>query len=736
LAQRTLTPGNSSDETYWYLDASDMDSNPDAVRIDNPYNGTVTALRTGKIVLVAAAVKDATAGEAQDSEIKDAVIIEVVGSSAEVVSTEMTSSKTIKVVFGKAIKESTVINTNGTLTSNIQVSRLIDSKGETAKDPGMLNGTLSSNGKTLTITASNYFQGDYGVTFYSSILTADGISLYKDYFELSYTTGITYEDTDNNDADTEDNTDSNGQVIDTELPKIASADIDDSGYINIITFTEKMDFSDFTVSDAATLSSSVSAQTATINYLNNKANYTFSSDGKSIYINLAAIDSDDYNKTFAVMLSGLTDTSGNYLTNNSVVVNLRTYTAARAQARPLSVMRSSYDTVTATFDRSIKKAGYAYINGNYCSGEVNSDNPKQVNYTISSYIAALTGIQKVSIGFWDSYNVVSTDTYANSMYDFQVDFTIEKIRPILISYSFNQDLNILTLTYSEKVNLQSKQGTIIYKMDNSNQYSNYTGYISYTEASTVDNVIEISLTNLTLFGDYTFTVSEGFILDAYKNQCFSNTMTISKTSGGGTVNQLAEPYSIQQATANHSLVYVYFADKLDTTTALNAGNYNISSAVIQEVDLISNTSDGAVVRLTIEKGSVTTTGERTVTISGIKGYNGSASEMADYSTKITLTENVVPQLLTVKYNATTKNTIELTFTEAVKGNMTVTIQERSTGSIVGCTVTVSGNKVILTLSSIPADGTYVRIYVLNNSITDLSGNESTIDPELNAFINY
>jgi hypothetical protein len=76
---RDITPSNSSDKTYWSLDASDEEANPHAVRIDDSSSGTVTALRRGKIVLVATAAKEATAKEAAKSYVKDAIIIEVVG---------------------------------------------------------------------------------------------------------------------------------------------------------------------------------------------------------------------------------------------------------------------------------------------------------------------------------------------------------------------------------------------------------------------------------------------------------------------------------------------------------------------------------------------------------------------------------------------------------------------------------------------------------------------------------
>jgi hypothetical protein len=110
--------------------------------------------------------------------------------------------------------------------------------------------------------------------------------------------------------------------------------------------------------------------------------------------------------------------------------------------------------------------------------------------------------------------------------------------------------------------------------------------------------------------------------------------------------------------------------------------------------------------------------------------------MEGYSAQIKLIENDDPELKNIKYDATSKNTIVLTFSEQIQGSMSVTVQERSTGYSIVNTVTVSGDTVIITLGRIPDDGTYLQIYVHYNGITDLNGNESTISPVLSAFVNY
>ncbi|HKL98880.1 MAG TPA: Ig-like domain-containing protein [Mobilitalea sp.] len=735
---RTLTPDNSSDMTYWSLDASVNMANPDAVRIDNSSNGTVTALRRGKIRLVATAVKASFDEEEMESYVKDAIIIEVIGSSAEVASAKILNAKTIKVEFGTAVRESTVINSSGNLSSNIMVTKLDDSSGITAKDPGTLTASLSGNLMTLTITASNYFQGSYGITFSDKILTSSGIALYEDYFKLDYSDGSSYDDYDdiNYDDTYYDDTYYDDTVIDTGAPRVASTVLDDNGMTTLITFSEKMDFSKFEIVDAKIVSSSNTVQASTINFLKSKSRYSFGSDGKTILINMSGISSEDYDKAFAVTISGATDTSGNKLDKDNFTVVIRTETTSREQARPISVVRSAYNTITATFSRSIRTPGYATINnGGYYYGEVDPDNNKQVDYKISDYDATLSGTQSVSIGHWDSYNVIAGDTYANQLYRFTVFFMTEKVKPVLISYDFNPELSILTLKYSENVSMFSPSGYFNYTMD-SYQRDNNRGILNYSEASTVDNVVEITLKNLTLFGDYTFVLPEGFVLDDYHNQSNSSSITIYNVNNMEGANKLAEPYSIYQSDVNHSLIYVKFADRLDVTTALDISNYYISSATIEDIKLINNTSDGATIQITLTKGSITSTGDRKISISNIKGYNGSASEMAAYTPQINLKENIDPFLKNIIYDSELKNVIILTFSEPIKGDMSVTVQERTTGYFIGSTVTVSGDKVTITLGNIPSDGTYLQIIVHNNNITDLNGNESKIDPVLSAFVNY
>src|SRR5690606_20304809 len=110
-------------------------------------------------------------------------------------------------------------------------------------------------------------------------------------------------------------------------------------------------------------SGSKTCDPATLNTLNNKLNYIPSEDQTSLTINMSNIAPTDYDKAFSIVISGIKDLAGNMPTNYTLTTVLRTDTTPKPQARPLSVIRTSYNTVTATFNRAIRIPGWATING-------------------------------------------------------------------------------------------------------------------------------------------------------------------------------------------------------------------------------------------------------------------------------------------------------------------------------------------------------------------------------------
>ncbi|MDD3172261.1 MAG: hypothetical protein PHF63_01105 [Herbinix sp.] len=692
--ETVLAPENSTDANYWYIDSGDTD----CIRIDDASKGTITGIKAGKVVLRVKAVKTSTKEAAALSDIDAAVIIEVVAPTAGVKSADIVSSNQISVVFDSPVQQSTVINTNNTLSSNITVSMCKNTKNVLADDPGTLTASLSTDMKTLTITSANAFDGIYGINFTNSIMSTSGIALAEYYKQMTYT--------------------------DTIAPYISAVTMDDTGLIATINFSEALDFSTFKVSGATLVTTGVTADATTISKLNNANNYVISTDKKSVTINLSNIVVSDYGKIFTVVISGIKDLSGNSPSSAYLMATLRTDTSPRPQAKYLYMTRTSYNTITATFDRAIKTGGWIQISGGTTiNGVVDVANNKKVNYTISDAEAQYTGVKQVSICNWNSYNVISTDTSASSMYTYSLDFTTEKVNPYC-TYAFDASTGILTLTYNESVNITTVGGTFSSIFTSTSDDIRPGTNITYTNVSHTDgnNIIKLKLSNMSLIGNYTFTLEAGFVKDYFKNFSLSYTITIGNSSG--TSAELPAPYMITQSTTDLNEIDLYFANKLDTVSAQTASNYTITGVTILKAELVSNSSDGAIVKLTVADNSIEVTVGRPITVTGVKGYNNSYTAITSYQTTIELKENKKPYYISTTFDTTTKNGIKLLFSEQVTGSLVVKVTQTIYGITTDCTnvVTINSNYAYISLVPVPTNGAYLKVEIISNGIKDLSGN--------------
>ena len=706
---RDIVPSNSSDKTFWSIGGGDEG----CLRIDNNSNGIVTALKPGKVILVATAVKELSQAHADRSFVNDAIIIEVVGPSAKVNSARIADSTVIKVEFDSPVVQNTVIDNNGKLTDNVQITLKPNSKGVLAGDPGELKASLSADGKTLTITSTKQFTGEYGINLSSGIKTTNGANIDPYYTEMTYT--------------------------DTMPPTIQGVTLDDTGKIVTITFNEVIDFTDFKASNAAVLptqGTNTSVEQSTLAILNNRMNYTISEDKRSLEINLSKIAPNDLGKTFSVVLSGIKDMAGNYPANYSLTAYLYTDITPKPQARPLKIERTAYDTITATFDRSIELPGWGMVNNIYVNGVVDDKDRRKVNYTLTGTTTELTGNVVVSIGYWQAYNVIETDTYSNQMSNFNVNFDFDKSSPVLMKYEFDPNTSILKLTYNKDVDLRYDTGifnTVLYTTtDDILSGTN----IAYTKViGSESNVIELKLTNMTLIGTYTFTMEKGFVIDKFNNESLERPMSISNF--GGSSSELSGPYAITQSTTNPSHIFLEFANKLDVASAETLSNYYIAGVNLVEAKVIRNTDEGATVRLTVAESSIDVTLERPITVKGVKGYNASYAPISEYKTTILLKDNKKPVFMSTAFDRTGLTTVHLNFNEEVQGTLSIRVTQKGTMErVIGATVAYEGNSVVIILDSIPDNNSYLIIEILDGVVTDLSGNEGNLDKLIYVPVSY
>lgn len=704
-----IVPAGSSYITYWSIGGGDAS----CIRIDDTASGKVTALKPGKVILKATSAKSTKADDLKKSIINDAIIIEVKTPTATVNSAEIIGSTEIRVVFDSPVDASTIIGANGNLLSNIEITLRKNTKGVLAKDPGVLKASLSADSRVLTITSQNMFDGEYGINFTSAIKTTGGVAIEEYYKQITF--------------------------VDTLGPTIKGVTLDDSGVIATIEFSEAVDFTNLKVSNAAIVNSG-SADPVTINKLNNRLNYIASTDKKSLTINLSGIAAVDYNKIFMVTFSGIKDLAGNMPPTYTLTTTLYTDTTPKPQARPIMATRTSYNVITVTFDKAIQSPGFIMINsGNMILGVVDSKENRKVNYTMSDNEALLSGIQPVSLISWSGYNVSPTDTLASQMYKLPgVDFTADKTNPFLLSYEFDTETSILTLTYNENVTLTATSG-IFSSTLKTNTDEIYSGTnITYTKMESTDNrVVKLLLGNLTRLGNYTFAIEQGFVVDNFRNYSLRRDNIVISNTGGSTA-ELPGPYAITQSSTNLSQIQLEFVNMIDVASATNVANYSIPGVTIVSAAVTNNNkTSGATVLLTVAEGSIDITLERPITIKGIMGFNGSFSAMETFPPQmIELKDNKKPYLIgNPEYNKSA-NVIKFNFSEAMKGSMAVRVTQMGTYPIeLPNTIALSGNSVLVTLNTIPTPGNALRIEFLSNTLTDTSGNQvAAMQPQYNVFV--
>jgi len=705
-----IVPVTTSDMTYWSVGGGDSG----CISITDETNGMVTATKAGKVILVATAA--ASKAAAAKSIVNEAIIIEVVGPTATVKSVEITDSTLMKIVFDSPIDKNTVIGANNKLSDNIVITTRKDTKQIMAKDPGNLTASLSSDLMTLSITSTNMFSGDYGVNVSKNIKTTNGLAI-EEYFKL-----ITF--------------------ADVTPPSITNVELDDTGMISTIRFSEAIDLSSFIAKF-----SSIYSTTGTVTYdaitktmIENELNYMLSEDKKSLSINLSGIPVTDYGKSFTVNITGIKDMAGISPAGYVLTVNLSTDISPKAQAFPYSITRTGYNTLTVTYSRAIQTPGFLFIgNGSLCFGVVDTKDNMKVNYTISSVDALLTGLQKVTLNNWNGYNVSKTDTTPTTKEFTGVNFSVDTTSPWLLDYKFDETTSILTLTYNKDVSLNLASGVFSSKIVTVSEDIMEPTNISYSKLASTDNkVINLSIGNMKLFGKYTFTMPQGFVTDGFKNMSLLKEIVISNV--GSTSGELPGPYLITQSTTNPSMIYLEFMDKLDAASAQTLSNYSIPGVIVISAVLTKNNAvTGATVLLTVAEGTITATVQRPIIITGVKGYNGTYAAMSATTKTVELKDNMKPTMLvSPTFDQVTRNRIKLSFNEDIAGTaiFKVTKIYGATSTEIANAVTIVGNSVYITLSETAATNTLFRIEVITNNLSDLSGNTVTLPSPMNVLASY
>lgn len=687
-----LTPSTSTDNVYWTVEDTSI------ATVDS--KGIVTAKKQGLTRLIATAAQSSS--KADSSIVNDAMNLYVVGATAEVFSLTQVSATVMQIAFSEPINPDTVLNADGskTLLDNIAFLAQRDENGKLANAYGRITGEFSTDYTLLTLKSEMPFKGKYQVTVKNlGTKTNKLVDPYVRTLELG----------------------------DTTPPKYIDTTVDETGLIASINFSEPINIKGLSI-QTVSRADGVTMNAVSTAVLKNKSLYVLSNDATSIIVNMNSINTNDKNKLIYVLAKGIEDLAGNHTDPEAISMQVYSDTTAKPQANLVSLERTGYYTVKATFDRAIEKTGTMYVKGVSCYGNVDTKNKKVVTYSIPASIATLTGPQQVTISGYSGYNVSTSSTWPTVTRT--IDFTISAMAdaPYLVDYSTDSKTNMLILNYSEKVNLALTRGNLSASVTVTYTGTSYT----YTYTTTIpymavaeDNVVKVILDSDSMqqVGTYLVTIPPAFVTD--QDDIPNNkieTIAIVKTEATSTPssNPLPAPVSIVQATNDNSVVNVIFEHKLDVASATKASNYVFNNGVIVEsATLTQNDTTKAIVQLRLSVASIINTDQYELTISNVSGYNNSYGAISNTPIKVTLKENNPPTIISTVLTSDT--TIVITFTEAVSGSINCVVTQNGTTLSQSGSPVISGQYVTISLNS-SVTGTSGIYLMLNGNLVDSSGN--------------
>jgi hypothetical protein len=524
--------------------------------------------------------------------------------TSEVASVESINAKQVEITFTKAVDVDSVIKDvdTGELVAGVVT---VDAVGE-ANATGALKGELSEDGKTLTLTAANTFDGRYSVTVVDAEdMDGEEVASYAGFFTAD----------------------------DVTRPTVASVSYTSAN-------TAKVSFSEPVKEwGAITLNGVTAAVEAGSDYV------------------LIDISSLDYEEKGTVTFVGVEDHAGNFVSPNPLKVDVTR--PAEDVTKPVvdSMSVVSDSRVKVVFSEELASASFS-ING-VAVTDVDVDDD-----TVTYYLNAdlKDGVNKVEV---TSFEDISGNAGKAETRQFVV--SVDDIAPELKSSEVLVDEDgqeFLQLSFSEAIELgtagaQSFDGKLVV------DYVTTNG-ASFTATPLVDEddstKVNIPLQNAEK-GTWTVSLGEGFVNDL--SQASNDLATTKVSFVRGEDEETTEPTELEvTASEADNVVTLTFNGKLAGATATNVSNYSIEGAAVKSAVLTSNTDTTATVQLTFDSESIVANGDYQLELDGVTAADGTLVDVDPI--ELNLTENVSPELTSAEL--VNGQDIVLSFSEAIEAS--------------------------------------------------------------------
>ncbi|WP_214734384.1 hypothetical protein [Exiguobacterium sp. s154] len=306
---------------------------------------------------------------------------------------------------------------------------------------------------------------------------------------------------------------------------------------------------------------------------------------------------------------------------------------------------------------------------------VKQDSTDKTKY-IATLAAPVTDLQTVSVSSFTDLSGEVGESYSKVV-NFSVDTTAPKLTSTRLVTDAKDAKQYLELTFDENVKLGALNQLAVTGNYVKDYITKPLTSVNVAKANILpvegtDNTFRILASNLMVSGEdfegaaynLTLTGDAEVVVDGSGNKG-ATVITTSFTRGkDGTVTTTNKPLvkSVAEGADNNEVV-VTFDKEVDGASAINTSNYVVNGAVVEKATLAAydNVAKEQVVTLTLKADSNAFSGNRYVTISGVKAKNGVQMDVDNRI--VDLDENVRPTITSAKLTDT--NSFNLTFSEKV-----------------------------------------------------------------------
>jgi hypothetical protein len=562
--------------------------------------------------------------------------------------TALNTVKSVEVVNGGEIK--VTFNEKVVAPSPVRLGTdIIITAGTGAAGTTNTSGSLSKDGLTYTITSTTALKGEYVVETTTALKNDAG-----DAFEASKTTI---------------------KVEDTTAPTVVKESYSPDGKTFYVEYSEA-------------IASTGSAVVSRVDGVATTSTFTVGrKDAKTLQIAISGSTTDE-NKDLKAVVTGVTDLAGNAAAAQTF--SIKYDTTEVDQATITSITRTALKEMEIKFSAALETAPTSVVVGTYTANTAiafkvddNGDEDRSV-VVVSDLDENATGNQLVTVSGWKAYKTTSKPAGSavktiNFTYTKQAAPVITGITYVPATtgttatsahYVVSYDSEIMFAAGPSSVTHASGVTSSVYTVVSKLSDGTRNTETSVTEISHVGNTTSTTATKATssklilssmpaVEGTYTITVPAGIVTnkDGVGNVATTISVAVGSLSSTGA---LPAPTKVLQSATDTSVVTVAFANKLDETSAETTSNYNLIGGSVSSATLTENNTNGAVVTL---KVSVPATGDYVLSITGVKGYNGSYGVMDAYTKTFSGMKDTVAPTITASLKSTKE--ILVTFSEAV-----------------------------------------------------------------------